>query len=93
MWIDGIDCCSEPHIDMATAMDNRVFPTVLCHRPGVDMTEGTRGEWRKGPGHPSGALTGFGGVDGKVLILKILGISPNSKTVACLTFAETFVQK
>jgi len=50
-----------------------VFPTVLRHRPGVDMTEGTRGEGRKGPGHSSGALTGFEGVDGKVLILKILG--------------------
>ncbi|KAF8500437.1 hypothetical protein F5888DRAFT_1888530 [Russula emetica] len=37
------------------------------------MTEGTRGEGRKGPGHSSGALTGFEGVDGKVLILKILG--------------------
>lgn len=51
---------------------DRVFPTVLCHRPGVDMAEGTRGG-RKGPGHSSGALTGFGGVDGKVPILKILG--------------------
>jgi len=37
------------------------------------MTEGTRGEGRKGPGHSSEALTGFRGVDGKVLILKILG--------------------
>lgn len=50
-----------------------VFPTVRCHRPGLDMTEGTRGEGRKGPGHSSGALTGFGGVDGIVLIPKILG--------------------
>jgi hypothetical protein len=52
---------------------DRVFPAVRCHRPGVDMAEGTRGEGRKGPGHSSRALTGFGGVDGKVLILKILG--------------------
>lgn len=43
------------------------------------MTEGTRGEGRKGPGHSSEALTGWC-VDGKVLILEILGILPNSKT-------------
>jgi len=36
------------------------------------MAEGTRGG-RKGPGHSPGVLTGFGGVDGKVLIPKILG--------------------
>lgn len=54
-------------------MLRRVFPTYLCHRPGIDMTEGTRGGGWKGPGHSSGALTGFGGVDGKVPILKILG--------------------
>jgi hypothetical protein len=57
------------------------------------MTEGTRGDGRKGPGHSSGALTGFGGDDRRVPMLKILGILPNSKTVAFFTFTETFVQK